>query len=271
MARRSSVRVHALIIDPQVDFMDLPNSALPVGGADADTKRLSAMIARLGGRIDDIHVTLDSHHLMHIANPIMWTDSTGKAPSPFTIISAADVNNGKWRARNPSWQKWQAEYVEDLEKKGRYPLCIWPPHCLIGSNGYQVHPVLFDSLRRWEEGEFGMVDYVTKGSNYKTEHYSAVQAEVPDPSDPGTSLNMGLIQTLQDADIIIIAGQALSHCVANTVRDIAANFSTANIEKMHLLRDCSSPVQGFEQAGKDFITEMAGKGMKVVDSATFMA
>lgn len=265
----NKVRIELLCIDPQVDFMDLPGSALPVTGANEDTKRLSAFVDRMGRRLDDIHVTLDSHHLMHIANPLMWLGADNKPPNPFTMITVKDVVDGVWRPRYPGWYDRQLNYVRQLEKNGRYVLVIWPPHCLIGSNGYQVHPTLFESLLKWEDREFGAIDFVTKGSNYHTEHYSAVQAEVPDPTDPTTSLNMKLIKTLEDADILIIAGQALSHCVANTVRDIAANFDKANVEKMHLLRDCSSPVTGFEKMGSDFINDLTAKGMKIVDSTTF--
>lgn len=267
----SKVRIHLLAIDPQIDFMDLPGSALPVSGATDDTKRLSALVKRLGGKIDDIHVTLDSHHLIHIANPIMWINSAGEHPAPFTQIDINDVANGVWRAFYPAWHKWQVAYVETLAKNGRYKLTIWPPHCLIGSTGYAVEPNLFNAFTEWEGREFGMVDYVTKGSNYKTEHYSAVQAEVQDPDDASTGLNMPLIKTLEDADIVLLAGQALSHCVANTVRDIASNFGAANIEKLHLLRDCTSSVTGFEQMGEDFVNELRGRGMKVVNSVDFLA
>ena len=82
----------------------------------------------------------------------------------------------------------------------------WPPHCLIGSEGHNVHPRLFDSLKKWENKRFGVVDYVTKGSNLWTEHFSAVQAEVPDPTDPDTQINARLIETLEDADLIVNTG-----------------------------------------------------------------
>jgi|GEM_PF-6949980 len=39
-----------------------------------------------------------------------------------------------------------------------------------------------------------------------TEHYSAVLAEVPDDEDPDTQLNQALIDRLDTADTILIAG-----------------------------------------------------------------
>ena len=79
------------------------------------------------------------------------------------------------------------------------------------------------ALTEWES-RFAFVDYVTKGSNILTEHYSAVQADVPDPSDASTQINTRLIQTLENADLVAIAGEARTHCLANTVRDIADGF-----------------------------------------------
>jgi len=262
-------KVHLVVIDPQVDFCD-PKGNLYVKGAEKDMERLAAMIKRINDKLDDIHVTLDSHHFVDIAHPIFWVDSKGNHPGPFTIISADDIKNGKWSTTNPSFLKRASEYIDALAKGGRYPLCIWPPHCLIGSAGYTVHPDLFASLVKWEEDNFAMVEYITKGSNFWTEHYSAVVAEVADPSDPSTMLNTQFIETLQKADIIALSGEARSHCLANTVRDIANNFGEENISKFVLLEDCCSDVAGFENMGEVFVSEMVKRGMQISNSKEFL-
>lgn len=265
------MRIELLIIDPQNDFCN-PNGSLFVPGANEDMERLAAMVNRIGSKLFDIHVTLDTHHLVDIAHPIFWTNSEGKHPDPFTIISADEVSNGAWRTTNPAMQSRAGEYVKQLADNKRYPLCIWPPHCLVGSWGYGVFPHLYKELLKWEES-FAMVDFVTKGSNFWTEHYSAVQADVPDPEDPDTQLNLkegGLIDTLQKADMILLSGEARSHCLANTVRDIANNFGEANVEKMHLLTDATSDVPGFESMGEDFVSEMKNRGMKLTTTVDFL-
>ena len=81
-----------LIIDPQIDFCD-PKGALFVTGADRDVTRLAAMVRRLAPKLDNIHVTLDSHHFVDIAHPIFWKDGSGSAPTPFIIITAARRRN----------------------------------------------------------------------------------------------------------------------------------------------------------------------------------
>jgi len=287
------MKIHLLIIDPQNDFcypgidmsamlkeqkVLLSDNVAPeiinpgslfVPGADADMRHLAIMIKRLKNKLDDIHVTLDSHHLVDIAHPIFWMDTQGQNPGPFTIITAQDVRNGVWRTTNPQFQKRALEYVTSLETNGRYPLCIWPPHCRIGTFGYGVVSGLGSELVKWEE-DFAMVDYVTKGSNFWTEHYSAVQADVPDPEDPGTQLNMPLIETLQEADIILLAGEARSHCLANTVTDIANNFGEENIKKLVLLEDATSDVPGFEQMGEDFVSNMTKRGMQLSTTEEYL-
>lgn len=261
--------VRLIGIDWQNDFCDSKGS-LFVPGADEDAKRCAAMVKRLGKKITQIHETLDSHHFIDIAHPIFLINSEGAHPEPFTIITSKDMKDGVWRATNPGFQKRAVEYAEQLEANSRYPWCIWPPHCMIGSWGYGMVPELFDAFLEWEQN-FRMVDYVTKGSNFWTEHYSAVQADVPDPNDPSTMLNTTLINTLEEADIIAITGQALSHCLANTIRDIANNFGEENIKKFVLIKDCSSSVPGFENLGEEFINEMVGRGMQTSTSTEFLA
>lgn len=263
------LKVHLVIIDPQYDFCN-PKGALFVAGADKDMQNLANMVDRIGSRLDDIHVTLDSHHLVDIAHPIFWIDSNGKHPAPFTIITVDDVTSGKYTTTNPAFLSRAIDYVKELASNNRYPLCIWPPHCLIGSKGYQIEEILYQSLLNWEEKNFAMVNLVTKGSNFWTEHYSAVMADVPDPSDPHTMLNTSFINTLKEADIIALSGEAKSHCLANTVRDIASNFGEENISKLVLLDDCTSSVTGFENLGDDFVSEMTKRGLKVSNSKDFL-
>jgi len=263
-------RTELLIIDPQVDFCD-PNGALYVPGADRDMQRLAKMVQRTRDRLDDIHVTLDSHHWIHIAHPIFWKDSLGNHPTVFTRITRADVEQGVWTATVPGMYRRALDYVRKLEANGRYDLTIWPPHCLIGSAGHAVHPCLYAALQEWED-RFAFVDYVIKGSNITTEHYSAVQSDVPDASDPSTQINTHLIRILEYADVVAVAGEALTHCLANTVRDIANNFGDDRfVSKMVLLTDATSRIHGFESVGDAFITEMTARGLQLSTTAEFLA
>jgi nicotinamidase/pyrazinamidase len=266
-------RIDLLVIDPQVDFCD-PSGNLYVDGAEKDMERLSIMVKSFGPKIKKIHVTLDCHHRIDVAHPLMWRNSDGNNPDFFTIFGSKEIKDGTWTPIFPNLRQRFIDYCEGLEASGRYPLCIWPPHCLIGTKGNNVLPVLEEALAEWETSKLNNVDYVSKGSNPFTEHYSAVKAEVPDPQDPSTQLNTQLIQTLMEADKIIIAGEAGSHCVANTVKDIADGFQDDTyVQKMVLLEDAISPVINpyvdFPAIQAQFIADMVARGMKIAKTTDF--
>ena len=264
------MNVHLVVIDPQKDFCD-PNGSLFVPGADEDMKRLAALVGRLKDRLTDVHVTLDSHRKVDISHPMWWRSSGGKPPDPFTAITVADVENGRWTAARPSMHARSLDYLRALEQGGRYPHVIWPYHCLIGDEGHSVVPVLANALHDWED-RFAVVDFITKGSNPWTEHFSGVQAEVPDPQDPGTQVNTDFVSTLEEADVILMAGEALSHCVANTVRDIVGQFQAPHlVKKIHLLADASSSVPGFDNLADDFVRDLKKLGMKVTTTTDALA
>jgi nicotinamidase-related amidase len=57
--------------------------------------------------------------------------------------------------------------------------------------------------------------------------------------------NIRLIQKLLEFDVVIIAGQAKSHCVAWTIDDLLGDILIRDkklAEKVYLLEDCTSPV-----------------------------
>ncbi|MCA9624060.1 MAG: cysteine hydrolase family protein [Myxococcales bacterium] len=254
-------RIHLLVIDPQNDFCD-PQGSLFVAGANGDMDRLAGLVDKLAPKLEAIHITLDSHRKVDISHPIWFVDGKGKHPAPLTVVTAEDLEKGRLSTTRPSAQARTLAYLKALEARGRYPHVIWPYHCLIGDEGHNVWPALSAAVHRWEE-RFAMADFVTKGSNPWTEHFSAVQAEVPDPDDPTTQVNTRLIETLEEADIVLLAGEALSHCLANTVRDVADKFRDPTyVDKLVLLTDASSSVPTFEHYGDGFLKDLVARGMK---------
>lgn len=264
--------LHLLIVDAQQDFCDGPcHGALAIPGAYDDMSRVARMIGRLGARIDAIHATMDAHHTVDIAHPAWWMDATGAPPPPFTIVTAQDIESGLWKPRDPARRERSLRYVRQLEVQGNYPLCIWPPHCLIGSAGQSLHPELFAALTAWETARLAQVNYAIKGTNPWTEHYSAIRAEVADPEDAQTLPNLDLLQALDAADTVLIAGEALSHCVRATVGDIARTLGHDRLKRFVFLTDASTSVPGFEAYGEAFLTEMRSRGMRMSTTVAFGA
>ena len=260
-------KVCLLVIDPQVDFMEGGNLAV-VGGT-ADMQRIARMVQKHGEDIDEIRMTLDSHYRIHIAHASYWMDKKGNSPKPFTLISDEDIAKGIWTPRNPAHNDWGLKYPGRLKANGRFVLCIWPDHCIIGTPGQCIQPDFLAAVTDWESRFYGMAPRKTKGSCPHTEHYSAVQADVEYPGDPTTRLDTSFIDVLKRYDIIIMGGEASSHCLNFTARDILGRFSADQVKKTYLLTDGCSPVTGFEKMAEDFINEMTAKGMNLTTTTTF--
>lgn len=250
-----------LIIDPQNDFVS-PAGSLSVPGAVADLERLAAWIAREGDRIEQIVVTLDQHHVLEISHPGWWRGPDGAPPAPFTPVSAEDVEQGRITTADPAARERSVGYLRALASTGRYPHVIWPEHCLIGDVGGNVWPPLSAALHAWERARGRNVRWVPKGQNPWTEHFSALRAEVPDPEDPGTQVSASLLTSLREARSIHVAGEARSHCVANTVRDLVTEAPEV-ASRLVLLSDAMSDVPGFADRGEAFVSWARGQGIAI--------
>eukprot|EP00658_Telonema_sp_P-2_P038354 TRINITY_DN2753_c0_g1_i9.p1 TRINITY_DN2753_c0_g1~~TRINITY_DN2753_c0_g1_i9.p1 ORF type:complete len:298 (+),score=65.56 TRINITY_DN2753_c0_g1_i9:153-1046(+) len=255
-----------VIIDPQVDFHP-PSGSLAVPGAVEDTERIAELLDRHQDKIDRVVVSLDTHHVLHIANPGYWRDREHHWPAPFTTISAEDIKNGSFHPADESNASWALQYAEALEADGRFKICIWPEHCLIGTVGHTVQPVLLAALERWAHARLRTVEYVLKGLNNRTEMYSALKAEVPVQDDPGTQLNTKLTRSLHDSTVVV-CGQAKSHCVNYTMRDLLAGWE-GDPARLVLLSDGCSAVPGFEASANEFEADMKAAGVTVTTCADF--
>ncbi len=274
-------QIQLLIIDPQNDFCDVPatwrptdpltgaaiSPALPVAGAHADMQRTAALIREGGAGLAGITVTLDSHHHVDVAHPTFWQRADGAAVTPFTTITAAQVRGGEFTPRDAAALPRTLAYLDELEARGRYTLMVWPVHCEIGTWGHGVHADVRAAYNAWEEATLRGVGKVTKGENPWTEHYSAIQAEVPDAADPHTQLNAALLAELDRADVLLVAGEAGSHCVRATTEHIVANLPSGRPARVVLLTDCMSPVGGFEAQQAEFLAQMRALGVRSMTSA----
>ena len=274
-------KLQLLIIDPQNDFCDLPDNylpanplgegalapALPVPGAHADMLRVAALIEAGGDGLTGISVTLDAHHRIDIAHPAFWMDGARAAVAPFTAITAADVRAGRYQPRDGGAMPRTLAYLDALEAAGRYTLMVWPTHCEIGSWGQNVHAAVRAAYNGWEERTQRSVYKVLKGSNPWTEHYSAIEAEVPDAADTATQANAALLGELRGAERLFIVGEAGSHCVKATTEHLVAHWDARELARLVLVVDCMSPVSGFETQYAGFLRDMAARGVQLATAA----
>jgi len=255
-----------LIIDPQADFHE--GGSLAVAGATADSTRTAKMIMEHLGTITQISVTLDSHLKLHIANPFFWKGKDGNHPNPFTMITEKDLDDGTWVPSRPELVQHARSYVRGLESNKRFKLLIWPEHCLIGTPGHNVVEPLNAALQAWSGHNLDIVNYVNKGTCPLTEMYSGLKADVELEHDSMTQLNHKLIRRLMEADRVLVCGQALSHCVQFTTRDLVNHWPPERRKDVWLIEDQSSPVGSFEKAAADFVADMRALGVTVCKTAS---
>jgi nicotinamidase-related amidase len=263
-----------LIIDAQNDFCDYSTEAyvpaLPVPGAYQDCLRLAQLINQAGSAIGVIVATLDTHHMVDLAHNTSWLTEHEVAPPPFSLVTAADFIAGRYRLAaaqtSPEQNDYVLNYLTQLEQMQR-PFILWPPHCLIGTPGHNLNTELAQALSNWETRTGKPVTFMQKGENIWTESFSALKAVIPDPADQATHLNLAVLKMLAQSDRLIIAGQASSHCVKETICDIL-QFGAAELKhKLVILTDCMSPVSGFEAAVEQFFTELRAQGIRLATSA----
>ena len=272
-------KVALLIIDAQYDFCESGVKQIPDGnggmkeihttrgslyveGADKDMERLAEFINSNQSKIDYIGLTMDSHQVLDISHPGFWVDKDGNFPSPFTIISHADVLSGKWMAR--FYPNEATKYIEDLEKQGEFPHCIWPEHCIIGSKGASFVDCIQNAVQSWSRERKLFYQVVTKGTYPLTEHFGAFRANIPTVGHPETQLNQALIHKLESYDVVYFAGEAQSHCVANTLKQALEVPELA--KKFVILTDCMSPVPGFEHIADKIYDDAKAIGVQFVKS-----
>jgi nicotinamidase/pyrazinamidase len=173
-----------LVIDQQADFH--PGGSLAIPTANEDAQRIAAFIRKHSAKLQQLVLTLDSHQRYHVAHGVFWENAKGESPAPFTLITAKDVAADVWRPRDASLKSYVLAYTSTLEASGKFTLCIWPEHCLIGSPGHNIVPNVLAAALDWTKQSLKPVQFVMKGSNSLTEHYSALKAEFELPYDPAT-------------------------------------------------------------------------------------
>jgi nicotinamidase-related amidase len=256
-----SFRLALLVVDVQNTFC-IPDFELFVAGRSGtgavdDNRRLCEFIYRNLGTITQVFPSLDTHHAMQVFHAIWLVDEEGNHPAPYSLISAEDVEAGRWRVNAAVADalgidvdyaaRHLAHYTRRLAEGGKYDLTIWPYHAMLGGIGHSLvsaveEAIFFHGVARHSRPEFHV-----KGDNPLTEHYSMLGPEVTEGPD-GDRLggrNTGLIERLLTFDAVAVAGQAKSHCMAWTIDDLLDDADVRErklAERTYLLEDCTSPV-----------------------------
>ena len=260
-AAADSFRVCLVAVDVQNTFC-IPDFELFVAGRSGtgavdDNRRLCEFVYRNLATITQVFPSLDTHRAMQVFHPIWLADDRGEHPLPYTIVSAEDVESGRWTVNlevaralgvDPDYARRHLEhYTRRLAEGGKYDLTVWPYHAMLGGVGHALVPAVEEAVFFHTVARLSQPDFQVKGDEPLTEHYSMLGPEVTEGPD-GDRLgrrNTELIDKLLGFDAVIVAGQAKSHCLAWTIDDLLKDDDVRDrrlAERTYLLEDCTSPV-----------------------------
>ncbi len=260
-AAEDKFRVYLIVVDVQNTFC-IPEFELYVGGrsgtaAVEDNRRLSEFIYRNLNNITQIAPTLDTHQAIQVFHSIFLVDENGEHPEPFTLISVEDVQSGRWRF-NPAiaqsleitpeyGQQYLEYYTRRLRETGKYELTIWPYHAMLGGIGHALVAAVEEAIFFHAIARCSQPDFHIKGNHPLTEHYSVLGPEVSEDQNGKTLAGKSerMLRKVRDFDMVIVAGEAKSHCVAWTIADLLdsiRDIDPALAHKIYVLEDCTSPV-----------------------------
>jgi nicotinamidase-related amidase len=259
-ATEDSFRLCLLAVDIQNTFC-IPEFELFVAGrsgtgAVEDNRRLCEFVYRYLGTITQVFPSLDTHQAMQVFHAIWLVDEQGNQPDPYTLVSAEDIEAGRWRMNTAVAEalgidvdyaeRHLAHYTRRLAEGGKYDLTIWPYHAMLGGIGHALVSAVEEAVFFHGVARHSQPDFQVKGDNPLTEHYSMLGPEVTEGPD-GDRLgqkNTELIEKLLRFDAVVVAGQAKSHCMAWTIDDLLENEDIRErlAERTYLLEDCTSPV-----------------------------
>lgn len=260
-ASQDKIKIALIAVDVQNTFC-IPDFELFVAGrsgigAIEDNRHLSEFIYRNLGLLSHITLTMDTHQALQIFHQDFLVDSDGEHPAPFTLVSSQEIEAGRWKF-NPdiassldisveAGQEHLLHYTRELMKQQRYNLTIWPYHAMLGGIGHALvssieEAVFFHTIARKTQP-----DFVIKGQYVTTESYSAIGPEIlaSPAGDRIAEKSETFLRKVSEFDVVVIAGEAKSHCVAWTIEDLLdqiQNLDPDLTQKVYLLEDCSSPV-----------------------------
>ncbi len=241
-AERDIKKTLLMVIDQQFDFED--NGTLAVPGAIEDCKRLTRFLYKNLDKITRVMCSLDTHMFFHVFSECCWIDEDGNYVKPYTQILKEDCDDGKYTP--VMYPKIYRDYLTGLDKQSKKKLMIWTQHCLESTKGWLPEQELVKLIYFHEAARKIRPLWVEKGKSPFSEMYGIFAEEYP--KDGVYKVNTKLTDAVAGYDMIIIAGEAKSHCVLESLKQFLAVYSDRPeiTSKVYFLMDCCSCIPGTE-------------------------
>lgn len=236
------VKTLMLVIDPQFDFED--NGTLAVPGAAEDFKRLLRFVYKNLDKITKFMISLDTHFFFHVFSGCCWKDKNGEFVKPYTMITKDAYDAGEYYP--VMYPKIFKDYLKGLESNSKKKLMIWTQHCLEYTKGWLPEQELVKMMYFHEAARKVRPYGIQKGKSPYSEMYGIFKEEYA--VGGASNVEEKLTNNIAEYDRILIAGQAKSHCVLESLKQFLEVYSDKPeiTSKVYFLMDCCSCIPGTE-------------------------
>lgn len=255
---------HAMMItDLEDDFRD--DGRLPVKGTNEVVKRTCVRL--INGVVEDYfagvifsldghppqHMTFDHYYVDHEGNPLDLSKH-GKA----ALLSLVDEGKAifKVTAFDSSGKPYEVglvqprfdpkdavEYWKHLQATGQGDIWVFVPHCLIGTDGANLHPLLVETIAFACGARSLQPTIIHKGHLSNTDWFGPLQPCRPDPSHAQGGFQKHIIDVFKLFKTVEFAGVAEDFCDYYMKKQTMDYLQgTEYIAKLRFLTDCTAPI-----------------------------
>lgn len=248
--------------DLQEDFRD--QGRLPVKGTNEVVLRTCVRLINgiISGKIAGIGFSLDGHPIMHTSFDHDWRDQNGNPMDlskhgKAAILTLADEGKAIFKAtcfgadgpyeigfyQRHFDPKDAVDYWHHLQKTNQGPIWVFVSHCVIGTNGTNLHP-LFAECVAFACGAISMQPYVLfKGHLENTDWFGPIAPCRPDPKHAQGGFQKGVIDMMKKFAEVDFVGVAEDFCDFNMKRQVMESLAgTEFIKKLRFVTDGTAPI-----------------------------
>lgn len=197
-----------------------------------------------------------------------YTVERGEHPRAFTVILLKDVwhaTNNKdglwWPVRN---QEGTYDYIKELEASGQMAHVTWWKHNTRLTFGAGIEPVVWENIMLHSYARDIEPIIFFKGLT-DPEFFGIFGPQVVIKGDKHAQVNLKGLQMYTLFDMVVLDGEADTHCLKNTAMQMAAEIGAKDPDQMSKLviaSDGTSGIPGFEDLAKADYAKLEAQGLR---------
>ena len=152
---------------------------------------------------------------------------------------------------------------------------------MMGSQNSALMPIVEEAFRFHEFVRNSPIEFAFKGQDPLRHSCSVFRPDVMTTHDGfrESCRNSSLLNRVMESDMLIIPGEASSHCVLDSLNDLLDEImavAPSFVKRVYILKDCMSPVVivpgdpnlDFTKHADEGLAKLQAAGMNLVDSTT---